>query len=39
MDEMSVEKWWNETDRSGKLEKPKEQSTQTPFVHLKTNLE
>ena len=31
MDEMSVEKWWNEICGRGKLEKPREKPTQTPF--------
>ena len=31
MDEMSVEKWWNEVCGRGKREKPREKSTQTPF--------
>ena len=28
---MSVEKWWNEICGRGKLEKPREKPTQTPF--------
>ena len=28
---MSVEKWWNEIGGRGKLEKPREKPTQTPF--------
>ena len=31
MDEMSVEKWWNEICGRGKREKPRENPTQTPF--------
>ena len=31
MDEMSVEKWWNEICGRGKREKPHEKPTQTPF--------
>ena len=31
MDEMSVEKWWNETCGRGKREKLREKPTQTPF--------
>ena len=31
MDEMSVEKWWNEICGRGKREKPLENPTQTPF--------
>ena len=31
MDEMSVEKWWNEICGRGKREKPREKPTQTPF--------
>ena len=31
MDEMSVEKWWNEICGRGKWEKPREKRTQTPF--------
>ena len=31
MDEMSVEKWWNEICGEGKREKPREKPTQTPF--------
>ena len=31
MDEMRVEKWWNEICGSGKREKPREKPTQTPF--------
>ena len=31
MDEMSVEKWWNEICGRGKREKHREKSTQTPF--------
>ena len=31
MDEMSVEKWWNEVCGRGKREKPREKPTQTPF--------
>ena len=31
MDEMSVEKWWNEICGWGKREKPREKPTQTPF--------
>ena len=28
---MSVKKWWNEIYGRGKLEKPREKPTQTPF--------
>ena len=31
MDEMSVEKWWNEICDRGKREKPLEKPTLTPF--------
>ena len=31
MDEISVEKWWNEIFGMGKREKPREKPTQTPF--------
>ena len=31
MDEMSVEKWWNEICGRGKREKPREKPTQIPF--------
>ena len=31
MDEMSVEKWWNEIGGRGKREKPREKPTQTPL--------
>ena len=31
MDEMSVDKWWNESCGRGKREKPREKPTQTPF--------
>ena len=31
MDEMSMEKWWNEICGRGKREKPREKPTQTPF--------
>ena len=31
MDEMSVEKWWNEICGRGKRGKPREKPTQTPF--------
>ena len=31
MDEMNVEKWWNEICGRGKPEKPREKPTQTPF--------
>ena len=31
MDEMSMEKWWNEVCGRGKREKPREKPTQTPF--------
>ena len=31
MEEMSVEKWWNEICGRGKREKPREKPTQTPF--------
>ena len=31
MDEMSVEKWWNELCGRGKRETPREKPTQTPF--------
>ena len=31
MDEMRVEKWWNEIYGRGKREKPREKPTQTPF--------
>ena len=31
MDEMSVEKWWNEICGRVKREKPREKPTQTPF--------
>ena len=31
MDEMSVEKWWNEICGKGKREKPRVKTTQTPF--------
>ena len=31
MDEMRVEKWWNEICGRGKREKPREKPTQTPF--------
>ena len=31
MDEMSVEKWWNEICGRGKRENPREKRTQTPF--------
>ena len=31
MNEMSVEKWWNEICGRGKREKPREKPTQTPF--------
>ena len=31
MDEMSVEKWWNEICGRGKREKPREKPTQTSF--------
>ena len=31
MDEMSVEKWWNEICSRGKREKPREKPTQTSF--------
>ena len=30
MDEMSVEKWWNDIGGRGKREKPREKPTQTP---------
>ena len=30
MDEMSMEKWWNEIGGRGKWEKPREKPTQTP---------
>ena len=32
MDEMSVEKWWNEICGRGKRKKPREKPTQTPFL-------
>ena len=43
MDEMSVEKWWNEIGGRGKREKLREKPTQTPFrpprnLHGGTNL-
>ena len=31
MDEMSVEKWWNEICGRGEREKPREKSIQAPF--------
>ena len=31
MEEMSVEKWWNEIYGRGKREKPREKPTQTPL--------
>ena len=31
MDELRVEKWWNEICGRGKREKPREKPTQTPF--------
>ena len=31
MDEMTVEKWWNEICGRRKREKPREKPTQTPF--------
>ena len=31
MDEMRMEKWWNEICGRGKREKPREKPTQTPF--------
>ena len=39
MDEMSVEKWWNEICGRGKREKPREKPTQTRFVHHETHVE
>ena len=35
MDEVSVEKWWNEISGRGKRDKPREKTTQTPFRPLR----
>ena len=39
MDEMSVEKWWNEICGRGKREKPREKPTQIPFRPPETRME
>ena len=39
MDEMSVEKWWNEICGMGKREKPRENLPRPRFVHHKTHME
>ena len=39
MDEMSVEKWWNEVYGRGKREKPRENLPRSRFVHHETHME
>ena len=39
MEEMNVEKWWNEICGRGKREKPREKPTQPRFVNHETHME
>ena len=39
MNEMSVEKWWNEICDRGKREKPREKPTRLHFVHHETHMD